>query len=300
MKKWYRMLAILVCLACLLPAAALAEVVKLPIDTSGGMPFSAEFNRDVMVYDDPSIHVDVTRVLNQEAAQQGFECAYYYTHITLADASQLRTASANGFENRNRTKAHVMARRVNAVLAINGDFYGARAESYVLRQGVVYRDSVGPNQDVLLIDEDGDFHVILAKDDPASADKTTWDGKKIINAFTFGPALIVDNQVVLDESSSPSMSAPESRSQRMCIIQTGPLQYMTLCCREVGCTAQEMVDLVRLVADNVEVAYLLDGGESSQLVFIGTLLNKKERVAREVTDIIYFASAYVPDEGGAQ
>lgn len=297
MKKAYRLLMLMACVMLMLPAVSLAEVVKLPIDDTGGMPFNAQFNKDVMIYDDPSIHVDCTRVLNPEASKQGFECAYYYAHITIADPSQLRTTSANGFENRNRTKAHVMARRVNAILAINGDFYSARAESYVLRQGVVYRDTVGPHQDVLLIDEDGNFHVILAKDNPAEVDKTTWEGKRIINAFTFGPALIVDDEVVLDESSSPSMSAPESRSQRMCIIQTGPLQYMVLCCRDVGCTAQEMVDLVRLVTDHVEVAYLLDGGESSQLVFLGRLLNKSERVAREVTDIIYFASAYVPDEG---
>ena len=280
-------------LAVLLPLGAVAEVVELPIDTSPGLPFQGKFNRDVTVYEDPSICVEWNKVENGDTH---FNCMYYTAKIKIADASQLRTAAVNGFDRGNRAKAQVMARRTNAVLAINGDFYGARSESYVLRQGVVYRDKVGENMDILLIDEDGDFHVLLAADNPAEVDKTTINGKKVINAFSFGPALIVDNETVLVETSSPSMSAPESRCQRMCIVQTGPLEYMAVCVRMVGCTAQEMVELIYELCDNVEVAYLLDGGESSQMVFMGQLVNKTERAAREVTDIVYFASAYQPEE----
>lgn len=280
-------------LALLLPLGAVAEVVELPIDTSPGLPFQGKFNRDVTVYEDPSIRVEWNKVENGDTH---FNCMYYTAKIKIADASQLRTAAVNGFDRGNRAKAQVMARRTNAVLAINGDFYGARSESYVLRQGVVYRDKVGENMDILLIDEDGDFHVLLAADNPAEVDKTTINGKKVINAFSFGPALIVDNETVLVETSSPSMSAPESRCQRMCIVQTGPLEYMAVCVRMVGCTAQEMVELIYELCDNVEVAYLLDGGESSQMVFMGQLVNKTERAAREVTDIVYFASAYQPEE----
>ena len=296
MRKMKTMLIRLLCCAlmlALLPLSALAEVLELPIDTSGGLPFQGKFDRNVKVYEDPSIRVEWNKVENGDTH---FNCIYYYATIKIANASQLRTAAVNGFDRGNRAKAQVMAKRTNAVLAINGDFYGARSESYVLRQGVVYRDKVGENMDILLIDEDGDFHVLLAADNPAEIDKTTINGKKVINAFSFGPALIVDNQTVLVESSSPTMSAPESRCQRMCIVQTGPLEYMAICVRMVGCTAQEMVELVYELCDNVEVAYLLDGGESSQMVYMGALINKDTRSAREVTDIVYFASAYQPEE----
>ncbi|MBE5803582.1 MAG: phosphodiester glycosidase family protein [Clostridiales bacterium] len=295
MRKMKLLTCLLACAMalCLLPAVSLAEVLELPIDTSAGLPFQGEYKSDVMVYEDPSIRVEWNKVENGDTH---FNCIYYYARIKIANATQLRTAAVNGFDRGNRAKAQVMAKRTNAVLAINGDFYGARSESYVLRQGVVYRDKVGPNQDILLIDEAGDFHVLLAADNPAEIDKTTINGKKVINAFSFGPALIVDNQTVLVESSSPVMSAPESRCQRMCIVQTGPLEYMAICVRMVGCTAQEMVELVYELCDNVEVAYLLDGGESSQMVFMGALINKPTRSAREVTDIVYFASAYQPEE----
>ncbi len=292
MKRIITLLALLLALT-LLPVGSLAEVIKLPIDDSPGLPFQGKFDLKKDVYEDPSIRVERVRVENKDTH---FNCAYNYARIKIADASQLRTASVNGFDQRNRAKVQVMAKRNNAVLAINGDFYGARSESYVLRQGVVYRDTVGPNQDILLIDEDGDFHVLLAADDPASIDKTTINGKKVINAFSFGPALIIDNEPVLVESSSPTMSAPESRCQRMCIAQTGPLEYFVVCVRKVGCTAQEMVQLVDELNENVEVAYLLDGGESSQMVFMDYLINKDTRNARAVTDIVYFASAYRPEE----
>ena len=54
--------------------------------------------------------------------------------------------------------------------------------------------------------------------------------------------------------------------------------------------------LVEELTDNVEVAYLLDGGESAQMCFMGELVNKTSRTAREVTDIVYFASAWQPEE----
>ena len=291
-----RLLCLLLC--CLLPAAALAETFTLPIDLSGGLPVKTAFRKDLMVYEDPSIRVERGRVENKDTR---FNCTYDYALITIADASQLRTVSAGGFDTVYRAKAHTMARRVNAVLALNGDFYGARYDGYVLRQGKLYRDNALPNADILLIDEDGDFHIVLAKDNSPELDKTVWNGKKIINGFAFGPALVVDDQSVLDESSSPEMSAPESRGMRICIAQTGHLQYLVVYCKAVGCNMQEMVELVQEVAGNVAgghviAAYNLDGGDSAQLVFLGQLINKSEKSARQVTDIIYFASAWRPED----
>ena len=121
------------------------------------------------------------------------------------------------------------------------------------------------------------------------------NGKKVINAFSFGPAMIINDEVVLNVDSAPTMSNPGGRAQRMVIAQLGPLQYMVVSCRQVGCTAEEMVSLVQSLADHIEVAYFMDGGQSSQMVFMGTLVNKNERDARTITDIIYFASAYQED-----
>lgn len=280
---------ILVLWLSLLPA--LSAAAPLPIDLSGGTALDEALMQGKTVYEDPTIRVETHRIEN---ADTPFNAIIHYATISIRDASQLRTAAALDFTSKAAARASDMAKRNNAVLAVNGDFYGVRPETYVLRQGTVYRDTVGENLDVLLIDEAGDFHVLFAGDNPAAQDKTTIHGKRVINAFAFGPALIVNDQVVLNKKSSPIMSTPDSRSPRMCIVQTGPLQYMVITCRSVGVTLEELVGLVQQLTDHVMVAYTLDGGQSAQMVFMNRLLNKMERDARRVTDILYFASSYIP------
>ena len=67
---------------------------------------------------------------------------------------------------------------------------------------------------------------------------------------------------------------------------------------EVGGLAKDL-DLDRFGA---QVAYTLDGGNSAQLVFMGTKINnvKKGGELRRITDIIYFASAWFPEAGDAE
>ena len=294
MKK--RILALL--LALLLPACALAGTEKLPMDFTGGMKPLDTFRPADMTYEDPSIRVERFKVKYGE--NDKYRTGYFYAFIDLADASQLRTVSANGFDHRGKATVDVLARRVNAVLAVNGDYFSARPDSYVLRQGTVYRDAVGADQDVLLIDEDGDFHIILASEDPAGADKTRWEGKKIVNAFDFGPALIRNGEKVADPACAPDQSTPDEPAQRMALCQLGPLRYLVVCCDNVlGLTLDELCDLILDTAgeETVLAAYNLDGGNSSQMVFLGKKVNntKYDVNTRQITDIVYFASAYAPD-----
>ena len=283
-----RTAAVCMALICLC-GPALADVVKLPIDQSGGLPYRATFSPEVMVYEDPSIRVERFRVQNSETP---YNCYYHYCTVTIADASQLRTAAASSFPRLEKRVVQETARKVNAVVAINGDYYGSHEDGFILRQGEVYRDRIERPIDLLLIDEDGDFHVIFGDEEPEKKDKTEWEGKKIINAFSFGPALIVDDRVTLNLNHDPARADAPGRGQRSVIVQTGPLSYLLLTARAVGVSLEEMVELIQSLTDHVEVAYMLDGGESSQLVFLGALVNKPAKNARAISDIIYFASAW--------
>ena len=274
----------------LLFSAACADIVTLPIDLSGGMPLQEKYEQGKMEYDDPSIHVTREWVVSEE-----YYCTYYVAYISIANASQLRTAPAGSFKSSQRVEASVIAKRVNAVVAINGDYYCNRDNVYVLRQGVLYHDSVTKNQDILLIDEDGDFHVILAAEDAVNADKTTVNGKRVINAFDFGPALIRDGEVCYVKESCQRNTKPHERAQRIAICQLGDLSYMVVCCARYGLDLENFISLIQSLGD-VKVAYNLDGGNSCQLIFMGKKVNNTgaENV-RAVPDIIYFASAYQPD-----
>jgi len=142
MKRWMLLLlALTLCVAVTVPAAA-DEFRPLPIDLSGGAPVKTRYSPQLTVYEDPTIRVERVR---EESKEWGF--TYYLATITIKDASQLRTASAdNTFTSSAKVPATTMARRNNAVLAVDGDFCasfsGNMANNYILRQGTVFRDTV--------------------------------------------------------------------------------------------------------------------------------------------------------------
>ena len=188
------------------------------------------------------------------------------------------------------------------MLAINGDYFAAfsgnKANNYVLRQGTLCRDTIAPELDMLLIDEDGDFHVLTADTDLVAAEKETINGKKIINAFQFGPALVIDGEkvaddIILDRGHAPNYVEADRLAQRMCIAQIDKLHYMVLCCAHYGINLVDLRDLAMSLAD-CKVVYNLDGGASTQMVFLNQQVNNttSSEGPRPVTDIIYFASAW--------
>lgn len=280
-------------------AAEAGEFRPLPIDLSGGPKVGVAYRTGLKVYEDPTIRVERFYVSGSE-----WITTFAYAFITIKDPSQLRTAPADGktFDSKATVPIKKIAKRVNAVLAINGDycapFSGDKKSKFILRQGTVYRDTVEPSLDMLLIDEDGDFHILTRGDNLAEADLTEIDGKKVINAFQFGPALVIDGEPVPDEelldlTHSPVNARPHGNEQRMCIAQIGPLQYMVL--STLRSHLVKMRDLAMSLAD-VKTAYILDGGESSQMIFLGALVNKNTSTPRPITDIIYFASAWFEDD----
>ena len=283
------------CVLALLAFAACAalgeEAARLPIDFSGGMPLKEEFFTGTWSYEDPTISVSIVQ---KRYSGPHYDCDYWVADIKIADASQLRTMAANGFDDFvTEEYGAVIARRVNAVLAIDGDYFTYTTEGFILRQGEVFLNVLKGRRDILLVDEDGDFHIIryAARDDAV----TEIGGKKIINAFYFGPALIMDGAIVWDMDLRADMMAEEGR-QRMCIAQVGPLEYKCICCAGParGSGGMTMIEFARAVAkEGVQTAYNLDGGDSCMMIFNGEKINDVgNKSMRKITDIVYFASAY--------
>ena len=283
------------------------EFRPLPLDIEqGGAPLvNFKYTADLAVYEDPSIRVEYHRVEGKKV----WDVVYYYADIIIKEPTQMRTAFATGSAKFNPNYKKIVrgiSAKLNAVIAINGDFFaGFSGNAFVLRQGVVYREDAEPNFDLLLVDEDGDFHVITADQDLAAADKTQVNGKKVINAFQFGPALVIDGQPVEDEkltdrAHSPRDAQPDLANQRMGIIQVDRLHYMVLTCAHYGLTLPKFRDLAMYVSNyRAKTVYTLDGGNSSQMIFLGRKKNNTDFIPdpekegeRPVTDIIYFASAW--------
>ena len=285
------------------PAAADGEFRPLPIDLSPGAPLRESYESDKLVYEDPTIRVE--RSLRTQSDEVNRE--YYIVDIVIKDASQIRTAPADPstpFLSNRLVIASAIARRVNAVFAMNGDFcgdfHGHESSKYVLRQGTVYRDTIDTRLDMLLIDEDGDFHIVKSGDGLISLDKTQIDGKKVINVLQFGPALVIDGVPADDEyiesaDHSPQFADPDGREDRLCLVQVGPLHYKVIATRN-GANMALFKKLVLSLVPDCSNAYVLDGGGSLQMVFLGEWYNnvtqQTKQNVRKLSDIIYFASAW--------
>ncbi len=274
----------------------------LPVDFSTGTAPKPEGFITPLSYEDSTISAQVT-ISNTGS------CAYWYCDVKIKDASQLRTMSASRsgtFDSENaELRAESLFSRSSAVVMINGEFWGSsekRGLGYIVRQGILFRDNLDEAgrwnsrlMDVLLIDEDGDFH-ILHKPAKGSINGMI-NGKRILQSFSFGPALVENGKactVFNGEDRWIDMAADLGR-QRMCICQTGPLSYRLVCCAgpirgNTGLTLREFADLVASMG--VETAYNLDGGDSTSLFFNKGRINEYGSTSqRKLRDIIYFASA---------
>ncbi len=294
--KYTRIFASLLALMLMLSqGVACAEILELPMDFSGGTKPQRRYEIGLMEYEDPSIKV--TRLSERVTLPDGEETRLYGLRVKIATPAQLRTMSMQGFDKIGRVgNIEVMSNRVNAVVAFGGDYYCGDAKRFVLRQGTVYKETMGDNLDLLLIDEDGDFHIILAEEKPAEMDKTQINGKKVVNALCFGPALIKDGRILTDLGAAPTHCDPEEEHERCVFAQIGPLEYMVFACAHRGLTLPEMAELImQVTGGEVQQAYNLDGGISTQLLFLGRRINNTSGDARKLVDIVYFASAYQPE-----
>jgi len=275
--------ALLLALCC---ATASAEIVKLPVDTNGGMPPQEACYLAENLYEDESIRVEI-----EQHNVESTRC--YVARVRIADPSQLRTASAYGFERPQTEMTRTIARRVQAVVAINGDYYSYSSRGYMVRQGKTYIDKPYGDRDVLLIDENGDFFI------QKKADKDTLEKYRqmpIVNSFNFGPGLVVDGEVLTGYGKE--FNSGDKRSQRSCIAQVrrGELEYLLISCEgpmespNGGLTMDEFAAFVASLG--VENAYNLDGGNSASMIFKGKKLNAvRNKHERPISDIVYFASA---------
>lgn len=275
----------------LLPAAgaeAMPEVAvaPLPFDFSAGYPLDpAGFAADG--YSDDSIQ------LKLETIEQD-DLVYRVARITISDPSQLRTATAGKPTSSKVALISSMAEKYNAVLALNANYLSNDPvkTSFEYRMGEKIRNKPNRTKDLLIIDENGDFNLFIksGKDEIKAFEDA---GHTIVNAFTFGPALIRNGELLaLDGNYGYN---PHGREPRLAIGQTGPLNYLILLVEgrtqdSHGMTHEELANLMFDLG--CQQAFNLDGGNSATLVFNGGYYQTKSLSnERAQSDMIYFASA---------
>lgn len=215
----------------------------------------------------------------------------YIADITVSSAEYLKTALAQNTYGTNVTaKTSVTAANNNAILAVNGDYYGANSTGYVIRNGVVYRDTVreDSNNGDLAIYKDGSFKIIY--EDEISADQLVKDG--VVNLLAFGPSLVENGEIVVDTNSEVGQSMSSNPRTAIGIIDENHYIIVVSDGRTSESQGLSLYELAEVMKSyGVKTAYNLDGGGSSTLYFNGQVINKPTTNGniseRAVSDIVY-------------
>lgn len=222
-----------------------------------------------------------------------YDSDIYVADVTLSSPEYLKTAFAKSAYGKNvKDKTSEIAADVGAVLAINGDYYGAREKGFVIRNGVLYRDTASADTEILVIGGDGSFEIMSETD--TSAQALLDDGA--VQVLSFGPGLIADGEIIVTEKDEVGKAM--ASNPRTAIGMIDELHYLLVVSdgrtsESEGLSLYELAEFMQSIG--AETAYNLDGGGSSTMVFQGEIINHpttngKKIKEREVSDIVYIAA----------
>ena len=271
----------------ILPSANV-EPLDGDLFTPGNTPIAENFTENG--YRDDTIIVEMEQ-------RRMFDSDVFIAYVKIATPSQLRTAIAGTKLSSTRTnETTVITAAYNGIVGINGDYYSDkdRQGGHIVRMGQSMRERVSDNFDLLFIDELGDLHVFLRGKQEQQAQVDAFKSEhEIVNAFCFGPGLVVDGEKP-EGINEYKWFDVNSENPRAAIGQLDMLTYVLVAVNgrtseSLGVTMDQMADI--MLELGCEQAYNLDGGNSATLAFNGQVYNVKKQKERDVSDVIYFASA---------
>lgn len=227
----------------------------------------AEISLETVRVNDTTVYVADIRLGSDQSLRTAFSASSYGRHVTAATSE---TASA-----------------VGAVLAINGDNYGAQEKGYVIRNGVLYRDTAAKGREDLVIWADGSFSIVC--EDEVTAQELLEQGAEQV--FSFGPGLLENGEITVGVSDEVGRAKASNPRTAIGILEEGHYVFVVSDGRSAESEGLSLYELAEFLQSlGVQTAYNLDGGGSSTMVYQGALVNQpsggKERA---VTDIVYIA-----------
>ena len=230
--------------------------------------------------------------------------------VKVADASQFRRKLVDDtFGSPRKLFATSIAASVNSVVAMNADFYMFRDFGIVVYDGELYRFSqdtyTGSYKkynctDTLFITDEGDFVFChRLQEAPPEQMRAFIEENHIVFSIAFGPILVEDGQLTpCDWYPAGEIDRGYSRAG---IGQKDKLHYFYMSLnhsaqREARWTVNTFGE--RMYERGLQQAYCLDGGQTSEIVWRGVPFNYIDFGGeREVSDIMYFATAIPESEG---
>ena len=262
---------------------ATAEPTPVPTpDPVGwfGTKFAGKFTDGEVIQTDNSYQSAYLNVTVENVRDLGTEI--YIADIYVKDIACFQTVLARdkfgrGYSERLRS----MAERTGSVVTINGDYYGSRSSGVVIRNGVLYRDDDSPDADVCVLYWDGTMQTFS----PDEFDAMSEIERGAYQAWSFGPELLDENGEAMEDFNSkvkprnPRTAIGYYEPGHYCFVVVDGRSY-----ESIGMTMKNLSLYMQKLG--CKVAYNLDGGESSQMVWGTKRFNKPSDGGRNVSDAL--------------
>lgn len=234
---------------------------------------SGDVQQTDTTYKDANVSISIEKV-------QQNNVTYFYADIYLADVQYFKTAFAKQPDVMGgRELTNVVAKENNAILAINGD-HCVDNNGPVIRNGKLFRDETFA--DALVMNYDGSMQTFSADQLDMNAIKTNgaWQ------VWTFGPMLLKDGQPMTEFNSTLLKANPRTA---VGYFEPGHYCFLVVDGRQAGYSdGMTMQELSQFFYDKgCKVAFNLDGGQSSEMAFMGNVVNQPYNGGRSTTDILY-------------
>ena len=209
------------------------------------------------------------------------DCTVYICDIYVKDITNLGVGFADGKYGKGlRDWVKNISAENGAIVAINGDYYGARSSGPVIRNGILYRDNYS-DEDVCVLYWDGTMKAFSPDD--FDVDKAMAQGA--YQAWSFGPML-------LDGAGTPLKSFNTTvgvHNPRTVIGYYEPGHYCFVVVDgrssvSAGMTTTELASFMSELG--CMQAYNLDGGQTSVMVWGDKVVSKPYKGGRKTSDII--------------
>ncbi len=256
-------------------------------DTAGDLRAKfADYFTDTAVstensYTSSDISIQINKYTNDSG---GNTVTYYAADIHVADITCLQSGFAdNTYGIGYADDLLDMDESFNAILAINGDYYGNGDDGVVIRNGEVYRRTKS-DWDVCVLYYDGTMETYSA--DGFDADAAIADGA--YQAWSFGPGLLDDTGESMSEFTANRHIKKANPRTAIGYYEPGHYVFVVVDGRQNGYSAgMTLTQLSELFEQlGCKAAYNLDGGKSSAMSFNDALVNRPTGGGREVSDCI--------------
>ncbi|MEG1525447.1 MAG: phosphodiester glycosidase family protein [Clostridia bacterium] len=215
---------------------------------------------------------------------EAYNSVYYLADIYIRDIQALKTGFGGNKYQGGSEKVGVMAANLEAIVAVNGDYYAWRAAGPLVRNGEVYREYVSYSGEIAFLSKDGTFTTLPA----GLVGRDTVTQLDVYQTWMFGPPLLDENGNAktkftgqLLKYNPRSVFGYYEPGHYALILVDGRQKDYSL--------GMEMQELSSLCHDlGLAAAYNLDGGRSAVMASkYGPISHPQSKDGRPVSDIVY-------------